>query len=531
MRKGKSVIGQGILSYNEGAKVGSVKDLLIGMNNDRVVALLVEEGGLLSSPKVVPFEFVTSFGKDAVVMTDLKGIIAVDNYPEADEILARNDKLLDKKVFTETGEDYGKITDVFFSEQGGRVVGYEVSGGLIENVKSGTSYLPLEDIVNIGPDVILIRPDAGDALDAQVGGIQGAVQQAGDKLGSAATQAKDKAGEVAGNVREAASAATQSPEQAVIGKRAAQTVETNTGRIIVATGQRIRQEHLQQAQQEDKQAELYAAAGVGQAQAAGAQAGATLQQAGDNVGQVAGQAADTAQDWWHTFTAKISQITDASGKKVDEERTKQRLSTIQDAVGRPVTKVILDRQDNVILNLGDIITHEAVQRSYDAGMLDSMLENVYKGEVEFSKEEMRAPVEAEATVDKASGQAQVVDDLEQKVDQLKQERQDVMAQPATAYKEQQDQQSGQGQDGQPQDQQDQQTQQSQGGSQGGNGQEQQEQQEQQSAKQSQGSKQSQQKSAPQMNASDGGSGGTLAATETETHEQASIPNEQFHQGA
>ena len=523
MRKGKSVIGQSIISYNDGAKVGSVKDLLIGMNNDRVVAMLVEEGGLLSSPKAVPFEFVTSFGKDAVVMTDLKGIIAVDNYPEADEILARNDKLLDKKVFTETGEDYGKITDVFFSEQGGHVVGYEVSGGVIENVKSGTSYLPLEDIVNIGPDVILIRPDAGDALDAQVGGIQGAVQQASDKLGSAASQAKDKAGEVAGNVREAASGATQSPEQAVIGRRAAQTVETNTGQIIVATGQRIRQEHVQQAQQEGKQAELYAAAGVGQAQAAGAQAGATLQQAGDNVGQVAGQAADTAQDWWHTFTAKVSQITDASGKKVDEERTKQRLATIQDAVGRPVTKVILDRQDNVILNLGDIITHESVQRSYDAGMLDSMLENVYKGDVEFSKEEMRAPAEAESTVDKASGQAQVVDDLEQKVDQLKQERQDIMAQPATAYKEQQDQQSGQAQDGQ-QDQKPQQAQKSQDGSQG------QDKQQPQEAEQSQAGQQNQQTSGVQMNASGGIGGNTLASTQTETHDQASIPNEQFHQG-
>lgn len=499
MRKGKSVIGQGIISYNDGAKVGSVKDLLIGMNNDRVVALLVEEGGLLSSPKALPFEFVTSFGKDAVVMTDLQGIIAVDNYPEADEILARNDKLLDKKVFTETGEDYGKISDVFFSEQGGRVVGYEVSGGLIENVKSGTSYLPIEDIVNIGADVILIRPDAGDALDAQVGGIQGAVQQAGDKLGSAASQAKDKAGEVAGNVREAASGATQSPEQAVIGRRAGQSVESNSGMIIVATGQRIKQENVEQAQQEGKLAELYAAAGVGQAQAAGAQAGATLQQAGDNIGQAAG----TAQDWWHTFTAKVSQITDASGKKVDEERTRQRLATIQDAVGRPVTKVILDRQDSVILNLGDIITHEAVQRSYDAGMLDSLLENVYKGDVEFSKEEMRAPSEGEATVDKASGQAQVVDDLEQKVDQLKQEREEIMAQPATSYKEQQDQQGSQAQDGQ----------------------------QAQQSNQSQGGQQSQQPGDAPVNASERQGGGAPAATETEAHEQAGIPNDQFHQGA
>ena len=43
---------------------------------------------------------------------------------------------------------------------------------------------------------------------------------------------------------------------------------------------------------------------------------------------------------------------DSTGKRVDEHQTKQRLSTIADAVGRPVKRVILDREDNVILNMG-----------------------------------------------------------------------------------------------------------------------------------------------------------------------------------
>ncbi|MEO6458497.1 MAG: hypothetical protein ABIO92_09555, partial [Chloroflexia bacterium] len=92
------------------------------------------------------------------------------------------------------------------------------------------------------------------------------------------------------------------------------------------------------------------------------------------------------------------------------------------AVGRPVSKVILDKQDNVVLNLSDIITHESVQKAHDAGMLDSLLENAYKGEVKFSKEEMRAQTEGEATIEKARGDAPVVDELEQKVEQAEQER-------------------------------------------------------------------------------------------------------------
>jgi hypothetical protein len=56
-------------------------------------------------------------------------------------------------------------------------------------------------------------------------------------------------------------------------------------------------------------------------------------------------------------------MTDATGKRLDEQKTNGRIADIADAIGRPVTKVILDREDNVILNLGDIITHQAVQRA------------------------------------------------------------------------------------------------------------------------------------------------------------------------
>ena len=89
-----------------------------------------------------------------------------------------------------------------------------------------------------------------------------------------------------------------------------------------------------------------------------------------------------------------------------------------------MTKVILDREDNVILNLGDIITHQAVQRAHDAGGLDSLLGSVYKAQVEFAKDEMRAPeeVEAEATVDKASGGATVVDELEGEIEAVERKR-------------------------------------------------------------------------------------------------------------
>ena len=134
---------------------------------------------------------------------------------------------------------------------------------------------------------------------------------------------------------------------------------------------------------------------------------ATAQKAGAEAQDALGTVGDSAAGLWDKFTAKVGEMTDATGKRVDQEQTKRRLSEITDAIGRPVKKVILDREDNVVLNLGDIITHQAVQRAHDSGGLDSLLGSVYKADVEFSKEEMRAPKEApaQATVEKATGGA------------------------------------------------------------------------------------------------------------------------------
>jgi hypothetical protein len=131
---------------------------------------------------------------------------------------------------------------------------------------------------------------------------------------------------------------------------------------------------------------------------------------------------DAAGSAWDGFLRKISEITDETGRRMSEQQTKARLDSINDAVGRPVTKVILDRSDDVILNLGDIITHEAVQRAYDAGTLDTLLGSVYKGEVAFERDEMKAPGQGTSTVEKASGGADVVEELRTSVDTAETER-------------------------------------------------------------------------------------------------------------
>jgi hypothetical protein len=45
----------------------------------------------------------------------------------------------------------------------------------------------------------------------------------------------------------------------------------------------------------------------------------------------------------------------------------------------------------VILNVGDLITHQALEQARQANVLDVMLSSVYSQTPEFSKAELRAP--------------------------------------------------------------------------------------------------------------------------------------------
>lgn len=407
MRKGKSIIGKDILSLADGAKLDKVRDVVVDPDGLRVIALVVTEGGFLSSSKVVPTEEIESFGKDAVVVRSSASVISVGDNSELRNFVEQDEKILGKKVFTTVGDDQGSIADIYFDEATGAVVGYEVSGGLLGDASKGTSYLATEDITTIGPDVIYVRPETAKTLEAQVGGIQGAIQGAGDKIG----QAKETAGDNMGEAKDRAGQKIEDSgkaDDALLGKRSGADVESDSGSVIVPKGRRIRVEDVAAAKEAGKMPALAAAAAMGGAMDA------------------VGSAGDAAGSLWDQFTAKIAEMTDATGKRVDEGQTKKRLSDIADAVGRPVTKVILDREDNVVLNMGDIITHQAIQRAHESGGLDSLLGSVYKGEVEFSKEEMRAPAEAEAeaTVEKSSGGAVIVDELEAKVEDAEKEREE-----------------------------------------------------------------------------------------------------------
>ncbi|MGF1519424.1 MAG: hypothetical protein ACFCVB_16710 [Nodosilinea sp.] len=64
-----------------------------------------------------------------------------------------------------------------------------------------------------------------------------------------------------------------------------------------------------------------------------------------------------------------------------------------------MTRVILDEQDQVMLNVGDLITHKAIDRARKADSLEILLGSVYTKAPELmTRSDLRAPARGEAAL-------------------------------------------------------------------------------------------------------------------------------------
>ena len=97
----------------------------------------------------------------------------------------------------------------------------------------------------------------------------------------------------------------------------------------------------------------------------------------DHVKEVAGNLYDKAKE-------KVTEAKEYAQREAEEHKVKG-------AVGKPASRVVSDKQDQVIVNTGDLITYGAIEKARSAGVLDVLLSSVYDHEPKLTTEQMKAP--------------------------------------------------------------------------------------------------------------------------------------------
>jgi uncharacterized protein YrrD len=179
------------------------------------------------------------------------------------------------------------------------------------------------------------------------------------------------------------------------GRRVQTLVRTNDGSIIAAPGQIVTTQVIERAKLHHQEQALLNSVGLSASDAARKRSSSLATETGDRLKlatqDTSGQMYAGAKSLWAQVKETTAELQDRSGQAIEDKR-------IKGALGRPVNRVILDQQDGVILNVGELITHEAINEARQSEVLDLLLDSVYTEKPILSLEDLRAPVSGQAAL-------------------------------------------------------------------------------------------------------------------------------------
>jgi uncharacterized protein YrrD len=146
--------GLPVYELKSGTKIGVVCDLNISSNGS-VKGLLVKKGVLIKKTFCIDIQKVTSFGFDGVMVED--GHVLELLTEPAEFTFENNDRLLGRMMISEEGERLGFLEDVYFKEEVGTIIGYELSDGFFSDIMEGKRVIKADQPPAIGKDAIIVN--------------------------------------------------------------------------------------------------------------------------------------------------------------------------------------------------------------------------------------------------------------------------------------------------------------------------------------------------------------------------------------
>lgn len=345
MIRGRELIGMPLFSVDQGKEIGEVKNLVFDPLQRRVTDLILREGGWFRRPEVVPFETIEHIGPDAVIIKPAeREVTAPVEIQEED--LKKSFNLTGRKVLSEEGHDLGTVYDLGINEQTGEVFGFELTQGVFRDTSTGKKYIEYDHIRTIGEDAIIVDAEATLSVLSQKGGLT-------KTLESIKEAGSDSLERARGSVQSIKEAGVETWDRAReksenLGLRAREKGEVLTGRL-----------------REKKESW-------------GSSTQGSLAEMRVKSREQMERSRRHASRLWEYFSSELERGYQETRSYFERLREQVENYRVEQALGRRVSRTILDPADQVILQQGDIITHQAIVRAREVGMLDSILNSVVK---------------------------------------------------------------------------------------------------------------------------------------------------------
>lgn len=348
MKLASEIIGLNVIAFDTGKTFTKVEDIIYDDQTNRVIALLVDRGGWFSDAKVIDYTSIQSVGEDAVIVPH-ENVVSVAKESELiNRAVGEKVSVKGKQIMTEDGKDLGKVADLNIDETTGRVVGYMATGGIFSDIYNGKPYVPAPETIKVGGDVVFVPAFTAELMKERGEGLKDKMAAAGEVISEKYDEAKEAVTTTAHNTVEKTKEISADVSEKV------KTFADNTAEKYEETKEAVKE--------------------------------------GDTRNPVAG-AVEKAKEMWGNVVAGVTGAAATAKEKAVEakenlEETKENFDE-NSILGLKVDRVILAKDDSVILNVGEIITHEAITKAKQNEVFPALKGAAVKDEPKFSNSELK----------------------------------------------------------------------------------------------------------------------------------------------
>ncbi|MDB5085470.1 MAG: hypothetical protein JWN30_2356 [Bacilli bacterium] len=154
MRRTKTWIGVPIVDEQSGRERGKVCEVLFEQDA-HIYGLLLTPGGWLRKPTFLSYKDVAAFGTNAVMAHSKVHLRKAQELTEFRPLAEGKEAFCGKLLYMPDGNLYGEVADVYIEEESDKIVGYEVSDGLLADLVYGRRFIAREEVQEIG-DFMLV---------------------------------------------------------------------------------------------------------------------------------------------------------------------------------------------------------------------------------------------------------------------------------------------------------------------------------------------------------------------------------------
>ncbi|XJZ26323.1 PRC-barrel domain-containing protein [Bacillota bacterium Lsc_1132] len=153
MRTFSLIKGLPVYNQKSGEKIGEVVDLCISKSG-LVKGLLVKKGVFLKQLIFLAIDQISSYGSDGIMIDRVDQLEKLKDTPEY--TFSYQHSLEGKMLVSKSGDSLGLLKDVYFLEELGTIVGYEVTDGFFTEITQGKQVIETEAPPAIGKDAIIV---------------------------------------------------------------------------------------------------------------------------------------------------------------------------------------------------------------------------------------------------------------------------------------------------------------------------------------------------------------------------------------